>query len=114
MARGGARGGGNRFKDMPRDQLVSRKLSWLLRHGAKEEGLQLGKGGYVGVGDAVSLKEFSSFDNCFFSCVRVRVCFEDLVWFVGLKSWFCGMDGNGNGNGREGVRVIYDFSIWQM
>lgn len=53
MARGGGRGGRNP-KDMPREQQVSRKVSWLLRHGAESEGLKLGKGGYVNVGDAVS------------------------------------------------------------
>lgn len=39
---------------MPREQQVSRKVSWLLRHGAGSEGLKLGQGGYVGVADAVS------------------------------------------------------------
>ena len=55
MARGGRGGrGGRNPRDMPRDQQVSRKVSWLLRHGAGQEGLKLGKGGYVGVQDAVS------------------------------------------------------------
>lgn len=35
-----------------------RKVSWLLRHGAGQEGLKLGKGGYVNVRDAVSWIEF--------------------------------------------------------
>lgn len=39
---------------MPRANQVSRKVSWLLRHGAEQEGLKLGKGGYVSVADAVS------------------------------------------------------------
>jgi 2'-phosphotransferase len=54
---GGRRGGGGRGghgREMPRDQQVSRKVSWLLRHGADKEGLVLGKGGYVNVRDAVS------------------------------------------------------------
>jgi hypothetical protein len=55
MARGG-RGGGNRNPaNQPRDVQVSRKISWLLRHGADQEGLKLGKGGYVNVQEAVSL-----------------------------------------------------------
>ena len=37
----------------PREVLVSKKLSWLLRHGAEKEGLVLGKGGYVNLGDVV-------------------------------------------------------------
>jgi 2'-phosphotransferase len=53
MSSAGRRGGRNP-KDLPRDQQVSRKVSWLLRHGAGQEGLTLGKGGYVNVGDAVS------------------------------------------------------------
>lgn len=48
----GGRGGRNP-RDMPREQQVSRKVSWLLRHGADAEGLKLGKGGYVSVADAV-------------------------------------------------------------
>ena len=37
----------------PREVLVSKKLSWLLRHGAEKEGLVLGKGGYANLGDVV-------------------------------------------------------------
>lgn len=52
MARGGGgragRGGG-----MPREVQVSKKLSWLLRHGAENEGLTLGEGGYVSVKEVV-------------------------------------------------------------
>jgi len=51
-SRRGGRGGRNP-KDLPRDQQVSRKVSWLLRHGAGQEGLKLGEGGYVSVRDAV-------------------------------------------------------------
>lgn len=46
------RGGGGRAPD--RETLISKKLSWLLRHGAEKEGLVLGRGGYVGLGDVVS------------------------------------------------------------
>lgn len=47
--RGGGRGG-----SMPREVQVSKKLSWLLRHGVEKEGLQLGEGGYISVKDVVS------------------------------------------------------------
>ncbi|KAI4614451.1 hypothetical protein J4E83_007105 [Alternaria metachromatica] len=56
MARGG-RGGGNRNPaNQSRDVQVSRKVSWLLRHGAGQEGLKLGKGGYVNVQEALNTK----------------------------------------------------------
>ncbi len=51
MARGGGR---NRPKGpLPREVQVSKKLSWLLRHGAEKEGLKLGKGGYANLADVV-------------------------------------------------------------
>lgn len=50
----GAKSGGNRGL-MSREVQVSKKLSWLLRHGAEKEGLQLGEGGYVSMTDVVSL-----------------------------------------------------------
>lgn len=46
--KGGARG------PMPREVQVSKKMSWLLRHGAEKEGLQLREGGYISVKDVVS------------------------------------------------------------
>ncbi|KAI4954082.1 hypothetical protein J4E91_001791 [Alternaria rosae] len=56
MARGG-RGGGNRNPaNQSREVQVSRKISWLLRHGASQEGLKLGKGGYVNVQEALNTK----------------------------------------------------------
>ncbi|PVH97556.1 hypothetical protein DM02DRAFT_597433 [Periconia macrospinosa] len=54
MARGGRR------DEMTRESQVSRKVSWLLRHGAESEGLKLGKGGYVGVADALNTKALKS------------------------------------------------------
>lgn len=54
MGRGGRGGGSRNPANLPREQQVSRKVSWLLRHGVAQEGLKLGKGGYVGVVDAVS------------------------------------------------------------
>ena len=53
--RGGGRGG------LPRDVQVSKKMSWLLRHGAEQEGLKLGDGGYVSVSDAVRSFRFPCF-----------------------------------------------------
>lgn len=55
MARGGRGGGDRNPANQSRDVQVSRKISWLLRHGASQEGLKLGKGGYVNVQEAVSL-----------------------------------------------------------
>lgn len=55
MAGGRGGRGGRNPRDLPRDQQISRKVSWLLRHGAQQEGLKLGKGGYVSVADAVRI-----------------------------------------------------------
>ncbi|KAF9690753.1 hypothetical protein EKO04_010988 [Ascochyta lentis] len=54
MARTG--GGARNPANQPRAVQVSRKVSWLLRHGAGSEGLQLGKGGYVNVGLALQTR----------------------------------------------------------
>lgn len=43
-----------------RETIVSKKLSWLLRHGAEKEGLTLGHGGYVNAADAVSQDNLKS------------------------------------------------------
>ncbi|KAF2091177.1 phosphotransferase KptA/Tpt1 [Saccharata proteae CBS 121410] len=56
MGRRGGRGGG----PMPRDVQVSKKLSRLLRHSAAEEGLVLGPGGYVNLGDVLNTKQLKS------------------------------------------------------
>lgn len=40
---------------MPREVQVSKKLSWLLRHGAEKEGLTLGKGGYINLAEVVCI-----------------------------------------------------------
>jgi 2'-phosphotransferase len=44
---------------MSREVQVSKKLSWLLRHGAEKEGLKLGPGGYVNVEQMVSFMSYS-------------------------------------------------------
>jgi hypothetical protein len=76
MARGG-RGGGNRNPaNQPRDVQVSRKISWLLRHGADQEGLKLGKGGYVNVQEAVSLLPNSCLVRSGTSPTRIFDCLE--------------------------------------
>jgi len=46
-------------KDSPEVRL-SKTLSWLLRHGAKSEGLHMRPGGYVRVSDLLALPRFSS------------------------------------------------------
>ncbi|OCK79794.1 phosphotransferase KptA/Tpt1 [Lepidopterella palustris CBS 459.81] len=52
--RGGRGGRGGR--ELPREVQVSKKISWLLRHGAGQEGLTLGEGGYVNVADALQTR----------------------------------------------------------
>jgi len=51
----GGRGGGGGVgrRELPREVQVSKKLSWLLRHGAQSEGLKLGEAGYVSVADVL-------------------------------------------------------------
>jgi 2'-phosphotransferase len=39
---------------------VSKKLAWLLRHGAEEEGLQFLEGGYLNISDVLSNRKFKS------------------------------------------------------
>jgi RNA:NAD 2'-phosphotransferase (TPT1/KptA family) len=56
MGRGGQGGGSRNPANQPREVQVSRKLSWLLRHGAASEKLELGKGGYVNVQEAVCVQ----------------------------------------------------------
>ena len=60
MARGGRGGGSRNPANQPREVQVSRKVSWLLRHGASSEGLKLGKGGYASVADALNTRAFKS------------------------------------------------------
>ena len=38
---------------LPREVDISKKMSWLLRHGAEQEGLKLGPGGYVNLKEVV-------------------------------------------------------------
>lgn len=50
--RGGRRRGAGSSEDA-RSESISRKLSWLLRHGATKEGIQMDEGGWVKVDDLV-------------------------------------------------------------
>ena len=68
MARGGRGGGSRNPANQPREVQVSRKVSWLLRHGASSEGLKLGKGGYVSVADALNTRALKS----------LKITFEEL------------------------------------
>ena len=49
---GGGRGGKHR-QPQSREVTVSKALSFLLRHGAKDEGVQLDEGGWANVRDVV-------------------------------------------------------------
>ena len=55
--RGGHGGGGGGGK-LPREVTVSKKMSWVLRHGALKEGLEIDERGYVNVGELVSGSAF--------------------------------------------------------
>ncbi|KAK0772820.1 tRNA 2'-phosphotransferase [Friedmanniomyces endolithicus] len=57
--RGGGGGGGNRAP-LPRDVQVSKKISWLLRHGAEKEGLQLDSHGFLNVQVVLSNRNIRS------------------------------------------------------
>lgn len=50
-------GGRGRGGPMPRDVLVSKALSKLLRHSAEKEGLKLDAAGYINLKDVVGLVE---------------------------------------------------------
>ncbi|GAB7358044.1 hypothetical protein MBLNU230_g0207t1 [Neophaeotheca triangularis] len=59
---GGAGGKGGRGKRGPlsRDVMVSKKMSWLLRHGAEKEGLTLDEGGFVSVDEMLNTRTLRS------------------------------------------------------
>lgn len=55
--------GGHRHRPrepLPRNVQVSKKLSWLLRHGAQEERLQLGDGGFANLQDVLNNRKIRS------------------------------------------------------
>ncbi|KAF2817595.1 uncharacterized protein BDZ99DRAFT_405330 [Mytilinidion resinicola] len=71
-SRRGGRGGGDRRRELPRDVQVSKKLSWLLRHGAQQEKLTLGDGGYVSVADVLRTQ-----------CIKgLKVTFDEIKTIV--------------------------------
>ncbi|KAH3947572.1 2'-phosphotransferase [Parastagonospora nodorum] len=65
MARGGRGGGSRNPANQSREVQVSKKISWLLRHGAGSEGLKLGKGGYVNVQDALNTRALKGLNITF-------------------------------------------------
>jgi len=61
MAPRGGRGGRNGPREpLPRPVQVSKKLSWLLRHGAEEEGLTFLAGGFLPVSLVLANRKFKS------------------------------------------------------
>ncbi|KAK4541404.1 hypothetical protein LTR36_008005 [Oleoguttula mirabilis] len=52
--------GRGRGGPLPRPVQVSKKIAWLLRHGAAEEGLQLDAGGYLNVQEVLSNRKIRS------------------------------------------------------
>lgn len=57
---------------MPRDVQVSKKLSWLLRHGAEKEGLTLRPDGYVNLASVLASRTLKS----------LKVTFEEVLQVV--------------------------------
>ena len=58
MARRGggpSKGKGSGNSSEPRDVQISKAMSWLLRHGAKGEGIKMDANGYINVADLVSI-----------------------------------------------------------
>jgi hypothetical protein len=66
----GGRGGKGGGAPQPRDVLVSKKLSWLLRHGAEKEGLVMGKGGYINLDEVVCYVDMCYMLQDIDSCVE--------------------------------------------
>lgn len=76
MGRGGGRGGSRNLANQSRETQISKKVSWLLRHGATSEGLKLGKSGYVNVQDALNTRTLKAL-NVTFSELRDMVANND-------------------------------------
>ena len=53
MPRGGGSRGGSSRGPIPREVMISKKISWVLRHGAVKEGLKLDENGYANCADLV-------------------------------------------------------------
>lgn len=92
--RGRNRGGTRDRAPMDRETQVSKKLSWLLRHGAEKEGLRLGRGGYVGLADVVSASVCDGAGVvvwCSVVCGVVWCVWCGVVWCVWCVVWCCVM-----------------------
>ena len=50
---------------MPREVMISKKMSWVLRHGAVKERLKLDENGYMNCADLVRRGLFGCLDLCF-------------------------------------------------
>ncbi|CAK1354971.1 tRNA 2'-phosphotransferase 1 [Cercospora beticola] len=74
--RGGKRSGrgGGRGGPMPRNVQVSKKMSWLLRHGAEKEGLKLDSGGFINVQDVLNNRNLKSLKVTF---DELKACVAD-------------------------------------
>jgi RNA 2'-phosphotransferase, Tpt1 / KptA family len=90
-SRRGGRGGRD-GRELPREVMVSKKISWLLRHGVEQEGLKLGDGGYVNAADVVGIElkdgslpqAFLTLLTSFFQCYS-KTCF---LFFLSLLVMF--------------------------
>ena len=79
---GGRRGGRND----DRETVVSKKLSYILRHGAKGLGLQMDERGFVGVGELVSLPVYFYLFSLAVGVVLLDLLAESAYW-----EWFPGL-----------------------
>lgn len=50
---------------LPREVQVSKQMSWLLRHGAEQEGLKLDEGGFINAADVLNNRKLKSFKVTF-------------------------------------------------
>jgi 2'-phosphotransferase len=93
----GGRGRGNRAP-LPREVQVSKKLSWLLRHGAESEGLKLDSAGFINLQDVLDNRNLRSL-KVSFAEVREIVRENDKQRFTLLPVDADGVDGDGEGEG---------------
>ena len=99
-SRGRGGGRGNRGP-LPREVQVSKKLSWLLRHGATGEGLKLDSAGFINLQDVLDNRNLRSL-KVSFAEVRAIVRENDKQRFTLLPVDVDAVDGDGEGMG-EGV-----------
>ena len=86
-SRRGGTGGGGRRHELSRDVVISKALSFLLRHGADGEGIELDDGGWANLADVVSgfdrsVSSFSDWVAAFLSTAlhisMEKLCTTDL------------------------------------